>query len=76
LLRAPRLAERVDLRFVATQVVGGAGAVEHDDVEVGVLVDQADELGELEDGRRGDRVDRWVVERHPAVTERTRSMRR
>ena len=58
---------RVVLDVVVGEIEVGVGAVEDDDVEVGVLLDQADELGELGDGRRGDRVDRRVVERHPAV---------
>ena len=58
---------RVVLDVVVGQVEVGVGAVEDDDVELRVLLDQADELGELRDGRRGDRVDRRVVERHPAV---------
>ena len=45
----------------------GVRAVEDDDVEVSVLLDQLHELGELRDGRGGDRVDRRVVEGHPAV---------
>jgi hypothetical protein len=51
------------------QVEVGVGAVEDDDVEVGILLDKADELGELGDGRRGDRVDGRVIERHPAVAQ-------
>jgi hypothetical protein len=35
------------------QIEIGVGAVEDDDVEVRILLDQADELGELRDGRRG-----------------------
>jgi hypothetical protein len=35
--------------------------VEDDDVEVGVLFDQTEELGELDDGRRRDRVDRRMI---------------
>ena len=58
---------RVVLDVVVGQVEIGVGAVEDDDVEVRVLLDQADELGELRDGRRRDRVDRRVVEGHPAV---------
>ena len=62
---------RVVLDVVVGQVEVGVGAVEDDDVEVRILLDQADELGELRDGRRGDRVDRRVVERHPAVAGAT-----
>ena len=58
---------RVVLDVVVGEVEVGVRAVEDDDVEVGVRFDQADELGELGDGRRRDRVDRRVVERHPAV---------
>ena len=61
---------RVVLGVVVGQVEVGVGAVEDDDVEVRILLDQADELGELRDRRRGDRVDRRVVERHPAVARR------
>ena len=57
----------VALDVVVGQVEIGVGAVEDNDVEVRVLLDQVDELGELRDGRRGDRVDRRVVERHAAV---------
>jgi hypothetical protein len=45
----------------------GVRAVENDDVELGVLLDQADKLGQFGDGRCRDRVDRRMVERHPAV---------
>jgi hypothetical protein len=55
------------LRVVVGEVEIGVGAVEDDDVEVRILLDQADELGEVHDGRRLDRVDRRVVESHPAV---------
>jgi hypothetical protein len=53
------------------QVEIGVGAVEDDDVEIGILLDQADDLSELRDGRRGDRVDRRMVERHPAIAGAT-----
>ena len=66
-----RRSGRVVLRVVVRQVEVGVGAVEDDDVEVRVLLDQADELGELRHGRRGDRVDRRVVECHPAIARAT-----
>jgi hypothetical protein len=43
-------------------------AVEHNHVEVRILLDEADEVAELGDGRRRDRVNRRVVERHMAVS--------
>jgi hypothetical protein len=43
-------------------------AVEDEDLEVRILLHQANPLG---GGRRGDRVDRRVVERHPAVVGAT-----
>jgi hypothetical protein len=55
------------LGVVVGEVELGVGAVEDDDVEVVVGLDQADELGQLGDGRGGDRVDRRVIERDPAV---------
>jgi hypothetical protein len=58
---------RIVLGVVVGQVEGGIGAVEDDNVEVGVLLDQADELSKLGDRRRGDRVDRRVLECDPAV---------
>jgi hypothetical protein len=58
----------VVLGVVMGQVELGVGAVEDDDVEVEILLDQPDEPGELGHGGRRDRVDRRVVECHPAVT--------
>jgi hypothetical protein len=55
------------LDVVVGEVEVGIHAVEDDDVEIGVLLDKGDELPEFGDGRRGDRVDRRVVERHPAI---------
>jgi len=46
----------------------GLGAVEDDDVEVEVLLDEVNELGEFGHGPRGDRVDRGVVRKSPATT--------
>jgi hypothetical protein len=43
----------------------------HDDVEVWIGLDQANQLGELGDGRGGDGVDRRVVEGDPPVTGAT-----
>src|SRR5215204_4322579 len=57
------------LHVVIGQVEPRVGTVEDDDVEVRVQFDQADELGQLRDGRRRDRVDRRVVEGHAAVAE-------
>ena len=59
---------RVVLDVVVRQVEVRVGAFEHDDVEVRVLLDQTDELGELRDRRRRDGVDGRVVEPHPAVS--------
>ena len=67
--RGPR-SGRVVLGVVVGEVEIGVGAVEDDDVEVRVLLDQADELGELWPCRRGDRVDRGVVERRPGNSPR------
>ena len=44
------------------------GAVEHNDLEVWILLDEADEVAELGDGGRRDRVNRRVIERHMAVS--------
>jgi len=44
-------------------------AVEDDDAEVDVPLDQVDQLGDLGDGRCADRVDGRMVERHPAVSQ-------
>lgn len=49
------------------QVEIPVGAVEHN-VEVRILLDEADGVAELGDGRRRDRVNRTVVERHIAVS--------
>jgi len=46
------------LGVVVREVEAGVDAVEHDDVEIGIVLSQPGELGELDDGRRGDRVDR------------------
>ena len=50
------------------QVEIPVGAVEHNDVEIRILLDEAGEVAELGDGRRRDRVNRRVVERHMAVS--------
>ena len=50
------------------QVEIPVGAVEHNDVEIRILLDEAGEVAELGDGRRRNRVNRRVVERHMAVS--------
>ena len=50
------------------QVEIPVGAVEHNDVEIRILLDEAGKVVELGDGRRRDRVNRRVVERHMAVS--------
>ena len=57
----------VVLHVVVGEEEVGVGAVEDDDLELRLLLDQVHELGELADGRRGDRVDRRVVEGHAPV---------
>src|ERR1700729_538146 len=66
-----RGAARVVLGVVVRQVEVGVGAVEDDDVEVRVLLNQTDKLRELSDHRRCDRIDRRMRERHPAVAAAT-----
>jgi hypothetical protein len=44
------------LHVVVGEVEIGVGAVEDDDVEVLIVLDQVNELDELLDGGRGDRV--------------------
>jgi len=51
-------------------------SIEHNDVEVRILLDEADEVAELGDGRRRDRIDRRMVERHMAVSGLRRSTRK
>src|SRR6266436_2650747 len=58
----------VVLQVIMGQVEIPVGAVEHNDVEVRILLDEAGEVAELGDGRRRDRVNRRVVERHMAVS--------
>ena len=50
------------------QVEIRVNAVEYNDVEVRVLLDDGDEIAELSDGRSRDGVDRRMVERHMAVS--------
>ena len=50
------------------QVEIPVGADEHNDVEIRILLDEAGEVAELGDGRRRDRIDRRMVERHMAVS--------
>jgi hypothetical protein len=50
------------------QVEIPVGAVEHNDVEIRILLDEGVEVAEFGDGRRRDRVNRRVVERHMAVS--------
>jgi len=61
----------VVLQVVVGQVEIGVGAVEDDDVEILVPLDQAHKFYEFRDGRRDDRVDRRMVESHPAVAGAT-----
>src|SRR6266581_9642183 len=55
-------------QVIMGQVEIPVGAVEHNDVEIRILLDEAGEVAELGDGRRRDRVNRRVVERHMAVS--------
>jgi len=50
------------------QVEIPVGAVEHNDVEVRILLDEASEVAELGDGRRRYRVNWRMIERHMAVS--------
>jgi hypothetical protein len=61
------------LGFVARRLLAESVAIvfAEDDVEVRILLDQADELSELGDGRPGDRVDPRVFEGHPAIARAT-----
>jgi hypothetical protein len=52
----------VVLQDIMGQVEIPVGAVEHNDVEIRILLDEADEVAELGDGRRRDRVNRRVFE--------------
>ena len=63
----------VVLRVIMGQVEIPVGADEHNDVEIRILLDEAGEVAELGDGRRRDRVNRRVVERHMAVSGLRRS---
>src|SRR6266446_10401221 len=58
----------VVLQVIMGQVEIPVGAVEHNDVEVRILLDEAGEVAELGDGRCRDRVNRRVIERHMAVS--------
>jgi hypothetical protein len=50
------------------QVEIPVGAVEYNDVEIRIVLDEASEVAELGDDRRRDRVNRRVVERHVVVS--------
>ena len=50
------------------QVEIPVGAVEHNDVKIRILLNEAGEVAELGDGHRRCHVDRRVVERHMAVS--------
>ena len=58
----------VVLQVIMGQVEIPVGAVEHNDVEIRIVLDEASEVAELGDDRRRDRVNRRVVERHVVVS--------